>query len=387
MKYAPLNELCTIQSGGTPSRSNTNYWKSPDIPWVKISDIKGKHITETEEYISNEGLSNSSAKIFPSGTILYTIFATLGEVGILDIDAATNQAIAGLTITSNKIKRDYLYYYLQSIKRKVANLGRGVAQNNINMGILKQLEVPLYPPDMQSAIVCKLTYVEQLISNRKQALTTLDALVKSRFVEMFGDPVTNPMKWPTKRFKDICTVGSSKRVYQSEQTSAGVPFLRVSDLISKIASNTETCDLYISEQQFNEFKQQGLVPNAGDILVTARGTLGQCYIIKPEDKFYFQDGMISWVHTSEAEINPVYVSYLFDSQSIRQQIDRVVSGTTVAYLSIAQLSNFDILLPAIELQNQFADFVALIDKSKFAIQQSIDTLQTLKAKLMQDYFG
>ena len=195
---------------------------------------------------------------------------------------------------------------------------------------------------------------------------------------MFGDPVTNPMKWPTKRFKAICTVGSSKRVYQSEQTSAGVPFLRVSDLISKIASNTETCDLYISEQQFNEFKQQGLVPNAGDILVTARGTLGQCYIIKPEDKFYFQDGMISWVHTSEAEINPVYVSYLFDSQSIRQQIDRVVSGTTVAYLSIAQLSNFDILLPAIELQNQFADFVALIDKSKLVTNINISVLKVSK---------
>ena len=195
---------------------------------------------------------------------------------------------------------------------------------------------------------------------------------------MFGDPVTNPMKWPTKRLKDICTVGSSKRVYQSEQTSAGVPFLRVSDLISKITSNTENCDLYISEQQFNEFEQQGLVPKAGDILVTARGTLGQCYIIKPEDKFYFQDGMISWVHASEAEINPVYVSYLFDSQNIRQQIDRVVSGTTVAYLSIAQLSNFDILLPTIELQDQFVDFVALTDKSKYAIDQFIKSLHAAK---------
>ncbi|BAL83707.1 putative type I restriction-modification system S subunit [Selenomonas ruminantium subsp. lactilytica TAM6421] len=190
--------------------------------------------------------------------------------------------------------------------------------------------------------------------------------------------MTNPMKWPIKRFKDICTVGSSKRVYQSEQTSAGVPFLRVSDLISKIVFNTETCDLYISEQQFNEFEQQGLVPHAGDILVTARGTLGQCYIIKPKDKFYFQDGMISWVHTSEAEINPVYVSYLFDSQGIRQQIDKVVSGTTVAYLSIAQLSNFDILLPAIELQNQFADFVAFTDKSKLVTEISIAVLKASK---------
>ena len=109
-------------------------------------------------------------------------------------------------------------------------------------------------------------------------------------------------------------------------------------------------------------------------------------IIKPEDKFYFQDGMISWVHTSEAEINPVYVSYLFDSQSIRQQIDRVVSGTTVAYLSIAQLSNFDILLPAIELQNQFADFVAITDKSKNAAQSQISKLKQEKEAAIQKYF-
>lgn len=253
-------------------------------------------------------------------------------------------------------------------------LSVGSLSPTINWKDLARQEFELPSMDKQRELAQVLWAMEETKVGYQQLLADTEELVKSRFVEMFGDPVTNPMKWPTKRFKDICTVGSSKRVYQSEQTSAGVPFLRVSDLISKIASNTETCDLYISEQQFNEFKQQGLVPNAGDILVTARGTLGQCYIIKPEDKFYFQDGMISWVHTSEAEINPVYVSYLFDSQSIRQQIDRVVSGTTVAYLSIAQLSNFDILLPAIELQNQFADFVAITDKSKFVLQYSMDGL-------------
>ena len=203
---------------------------------------------------------------------------------------------------------------------------------------------------------------------------------------MFGDPVTNPMGWEVKKLSDMCVVGSSKRVYQSEQTSMGVPFLRISDLVSRITTQKESCDLHIPEELFNKFEQQGLVPKAGDILVTARGTLGLCYIIKPDDRFYFQDGMISWVHTSEAEVNPVYISYLFDSQGIRRQIDSVIAGSTMAYLSIAQLGKFDILMPPIALQNQFADFVALADKSKFAIQQSIDTLQILKAKMMQEYF-
>ena len=113
---ARLGDICEIQSGGTPARSNCTYWEGGTIPWVKISDIKGKHLNKTEEYITESGLQNSSAKLFPKGTILYTIFATLGETCILDIDAATNQAIAGLTVKSDNICREYLYYYLFSLK-------------------------------------------------------------------------------------------------------------------------------------------------------------------------------------------------------------------------------------------------------------------------------
>ena len=132
---ARLGDVCEIQSGGTPARSNLSYWEGGTIPWVKISDIKGEYLQITEEFITEEGLQNSSAKIFPKGTILYTIFATLGETCILDIDAATNQAIAGITIKSDNVYREYLYYYLVSLKSAVNRLGRGVAQNNINMGI------------------------------------------------------------------------------------------------------------------------------------------------------------------------------------------------------------------------------------------------------------
>ena len=193
-------------------------------------------------------------------------------------------------------------------------------------------------------------------------------MFKSQFVEMFGDPVTNPKGWEVKKLKEICAVGSSKRIYQREQTSTGVPFLRISDLVTRITSQEETSDLYISNETFNKFEQQGLVPKTGDILVTARGTLGLCYIIKPEDRFYFQDGMISWVHTSEANVNSVYISYLFDSQGIKKQIDRMVTGSTVDYLSIAQLGQFDILLPPLALQNEFVTFVEQVDKSKLVSQ-------------------
>lgn len=115
MNYVRLGDLCVINSGGTPRRNNESYWKNGDIPWVKISDLNNGVVESTEEFITLDGLKNSSAKIFPQGTLLYTIFATIGEVAILNIDAATNQAIVGLQLKENqKVYLKYIYYYLKS---------------------------------------------------------------------------------------------------------------------------------------------------------------------------------------------------------------------------------------------------------------------------------
>ena len=139
MEVFRLGDICDVVSGGTRSRSNPVYWQDGTIPWIKISNIKGKYVSEADESITLDGLNGSSAKMLKRGTILYTIFATLGEVGILDIDACTNQAIAGITINHpDRILTDYLYYFLKSKKKYVNGIGRGVAQNNINMSILRE---------------------------------------------------------------------------------------------------------------------------------------------------------------------------------------------------------------------------------------------------------
>ena len=116
-RYVKLSDLAEIQSGGTPSRSNSSYWNG-NIPWVKISDIKGKYITETEEFITEEGMSNSSAKMFERGTIIFSIFATIGKVAILDIDATTNQALVGLK-NNNQIDKTFLVYALTELSERI----------------------------------------------------------------------------------------------------------------------------------------------------------------------------------------------------------------------------------------------------------------------------
>ncbi len=181
-----LGDICDIKSGGTPSRSNANYWNNGNIPWIKISDFNDTYIENTEEFITKEGLDNSSAKMIKKGSILFTIFATLGEVAILNIDATTNQAIASLTITDESVKQKYLYYFLCSLKDFVNGIGRGVAQNNINLKILKNISVPIPSSDKQNKIIKILDNVNCAIDCKKQQLLKLDELVKSRYLGEFA---------------------------------------------------------------------------------------------------------------------------------------------------------------------------------------------------------
>ena len=180
MKKVRLSSIAAVNAGGTPSRSNLSYWNG-DIPWVKISDIQGKHVQTYEETITEEGLKNSSAKLFSKGTILYTIFATLGRVGILDFDATTNQAIAGINILDETIDCDYLYYFLRSQEKKVKAIGKGAAQQNINLKILRDWLVPIRSKEEQTNIVGSLEKIESAISAKTELLNSLDSLVKSRF--------------------------------------------------------------------------------------------------------------------------------------------------------------------------------------------------------------
>ena len=211
--------------------------------------------------------------------------------------------------------------------------------------------------------------------------------MKARFVEMFGDPKDNAMNWSVYSLGDLFKVSSSKRIYQNEQVPEGIPFLRISDLMNRIERADETAELFISEELYEKLKDDGLVPLAGDILVTSRGTLGQCYEIREHDKFYFQDGMISWLYDRSSKISNNYLMHLFQMPGFRVQIDETPAGSTVNYLSISRIKKLKIMCPSIECQQQFADFVSRVDKSKAAVERGLASLETLKKSLMQQYFG
>ena len=171
-KWVRLNSISNIEAGGTPERHNPNYWNG-EIPWVKIGDISSKYVTQTSEKITKAGLDNSSAKVFPAGTLLYTIFATIGTVGILKIDAATNQAIAGITAYTG-IYLEYLYLVALGLKSILVAQAHGMAQLNINQTILKQAPIPLPPFAEQKRIVAKIEELLPYIDRYEKAWSKLE---------------------------------------------------------------------------------------------------------------------------------------------------------------------------------------------------------------------
>lgn len=384
MNYVRLGDLCVINSGGTPRRNNESYWKNGDIPWVKISDLKNGIVESTEEFITLDGLNNSSAKIFSKGTLLYTIFATIGEVAILKMDAATNQAIVGIQLKENKkVYLKYIYYYLKSQTNNIKQLGRGVAQNNINLSVVKNMIIPIVSLEKQRNIIATLNKLEKIKENRITILNCLDDLIKSRFDELFLD--THAIE--IIEIGELFEVGSSKRILQSELTAYGVPFYRVTDLINRINDKTVDIKQYVDEFKYMTLIKDKYVPQAGDFLITARGTIGKIYEVKQNDRFYFQDGMITWLKRKNNYINSLFFMELVKTDWFRRQFYSSNNGTTISYLSITDTRHLKVLLPSINLQKQFAQEVNQINKLKSDVQKSIDETQLLMDSLMQEYFG
>ena len=352
----------------------------------------GRYGIRTRESIYSKEL----AKDYSKNKLIYKDTLTVGmgsvqmDIGILTDDITYSVSPAYHTYRICGIDCDYLRFCLQArnIDMFTRYMKRGSRQGkSIDLKAWIEYSIPVYPHARQSEIVEHLNVVQSIVAHRQQQLQKLDELVKARFVEMFGDPEYNTFHWDTRKLCTICRVSSSKRIYQNELSTDGVPFLRISDLVNKMDNGNATCDLHIPEAKYDELLKQGLVPTAGDILLTARGTLGRCYIITENDKFYFQDGMITWLSDFCEEITPLYLSYLFLMSGIRKQIDGLQAGSTVAYLSIAMTKQLDIMIPPIDLQNQFATFVEQTDKSKFVVQQALEKAQLLFDSLMQQYFG
>ena len=379
MKKTKLKDICNISAGGTPSRSNINYWNNGDIPWCKIGDFSGKYINQVKENITEEGLKNSSAKIFKRGTILYTIFATVGEVAILETESATNQAIAGLEIINNEVDLEYLYYYLKSLKFVMLKKSRGVAQNNINLGILKNIEIKIPDKIEQINIAKILDNIEKIIDKKKKQLKELNTIIKSQFVAMFENN-----KFEKKNLGDVAikiTDGSHNPPKGVDERTEYVMLSSQNIIEDKINYNNAR---YLSRKDFERENKRTYLEK-GDVLLTIVGTIGRTAVIDKEKNITLQRSVA--VIKPIEKIKSEYLVASLKTDSAINQLNKRSKGVAQKGIYLNDLKKIFIPVPPITLQNQFSKIVKQIDKQKFEIEKSLKEIQELYESLMEKYFG
>lgn len=338
----------------------------------------------------SESTENTFTRMFRKGNVLFgRRRAYLKKAAMAPFDGICSGDITVIEAKPDMILPELLPFVIQndSLFDYAVGKSAGSLSPRVKWEHLKNFEFELPEMDEQRRLAQLLWAMDAAKQAYKKLLSKTDELVKSQFCELFGGGADSVKGNSEIDLGELCSIGSSKRVYQSEQSAEGIPFLRVSDLIKRIETNSQDADLHIPESKFNELKDQGLVPKAGDILITSRGTIGKCYIVQEGDAFYFQDGMISWLSNMDKRVLAIYIYYLFQMPEFRKQIDDIQAGSTVAYLSITMLKKLKVMVPDMEHQKQFAAFVRQSDKSKFELEQSIAELDATYKKIISDYLG
>ena len=310
--------------------------------------------------------------------------ATCGTINISQPYSWINGNAMVIHRKSEDLSFDFLKYLMLSLDYSL--IITGAAQPQITRQKIAPIIVKFPSLSVQHSIVSELDKINELIRLKKEQLKDYDNLAQSIFYEMFGDPVVNEKGWDVKKLGEEYKVSSSKRIMQDEWTTEGVPFLKVSDVVSKINGQNSEPSTFISETTYSKLVDSNAVPFQNDILITSRGTLGLCYIVKNEDRFYFQDGMITWLAECKGNITPFFLTYLFKNHHFLQQITSKANKSTVAYISISQISKRKIPLPPLALQNLFAQRIELIEQQKAEIKSTIADLETLLASRMQYWF-
>ena len=379
-----LGDMFEIGSGGTPSKTHPEYYGG-DIPWVKTGDLKSEYLYEVEDFITEEGLNNSSAKVYDTDTVLIAMYgATIGATSILKMSACTNQACAAFK-KNEKVIPEYLYYFLKSQKEKFVRDGVGGAQPNISAGYLKKVEMELPSLEEQKVIVEILDKISEVVLKRNQEIQVLDDLIKARFVEMFGNPVYNEKGWETKPLLEMgkCKNGMN---FRYDESGVVINCLGVGDFkdLSIIGDTTLLPTVSLNEMPSEEY----LLKNDDIVFVRSNGNkalVGRSVAVYPEDTPTTFSGFCIRYRKDDQAVTIPYLLRVLKTDSIRMKM--IGRGANIQNLNQQILRKLVIPIPPIELQNQFADFVHQVDKSKVAVQKALDETQLLFNSLMQEYFG
>lgn len=383
MEYR-LADIFELQMGKTPDRNNPNYWKDGTEEWISISDLSkcDKYIEETSECISKQATENSGIKVIPENTVIMSFKLSIGKVAITPKPMYSNEAImAFIDKGIVKIDSTYLFYLLMQNDWD-SSTNKAVMGKTLNKTTLSQVKIRVHKIEEQQKIAKTLEKTRSIINARKQQLSELDILIKARFVEMFGDMIHTYNKWDKKTLGEVCDVRDG--THDSPQyVAVGYPLVTSKNVTTgKIDFND--CNL-ISKEDFDKINIRSKV-DIGDVLMPMIGTVGNPVIVDIEAEFAIKNVALIKFKPQTKVLN-IFVKTLLQSDYFDRVVIDKLRGGTQKFISLGDIRNLEILLPPIELQTSFSKFIAQINKSKVAVQKSLDETQMLFDSLMQEYFG
>ncbi len=377
-----LEELFDLQMGKTPSRNNLNYWNTNDNKWISIGDLSqsGKYIYETKEYLSNNAVTESGIKVIPANTVIMSFKLSIGKVAITKEDIYSNEAIMAFHDKHTiELLPEYIYYLFRQKDWSVGT-NKAVMGKTLNKATLSQMKIEICEIQKQREIVNILNKVSEILDNIKGEITALDTLIKSRFVEMFGDININNKGWDVQVLGELCTIirGGSPRPIK-QYLGGDIPWIKIGDA-------TDSENIYLNstkEHIIREGVKKSRMVKAGSLIFANCGvSLGFARIITFDGCIH--DGWLA-MEDIDSQLDKVFLL-----QSLNQMTDhfrKIAPEGTQPNLNTAIMKNYMQIIPPLKLQKEFITFSEQIDKLKFEQQQQLEKTQILFDSLMQQYFG
>ena len=364
--YKKLGDVCTVERGGSPRPIDDYITDNPSgINWIKIGDTNDESmfITQTAQKILPEGMKKS--RYVRPGDFLLSNSMSFGRPYILKIDGCIHDGWLVLRDKENVFDKRFLYYYLSSkpTYQKFKMMAVGGVVNNLNSEMVRGVDVPIPGKDEQVKIADVLDKISRIIAYKKKELVKSDDLIKARFVEMFGDPETNPMGWVKQPLSEKLNVlGGYAFKSEGFETSNGIPVLRIGNINAGFFKPVNIV-FWKEDDSLNRY-----IMYPGDLVMSLTGTVGKddygnVCILGDDFKKYYLNQRNAKLEIREG-LDKYYLSQLLRFDKIKKQLTGISRGVRQANISNRDILDLVVPIPPLSLQDQFAMFVHQIDKSK-----------------------
>ena len=383
---ARLDKICSLNMGQSPDSTSYNE-ECRGIPFFQGNADFGTIHPNVRVWC------DAPTKIAHAGDILISVRAPIGALNIANTECCIGRGLAALTVNESVCSKKYLWYAISSKVDELNAKGTGSTFKAISKNVLAETEISLPTMERQVKIASELELITTLISLRKQQLSKLDELVKSRFIELFGDPEANPNRWSIFKLSEFCDLQNGYAFKSDDYlTNSTVLNCRMSNIRPDGGFDADYHPKYLPDMFWEKYKDYRLVD--GDVIIAMTDMasdpkiLGVPTILRTNGKkFLLNQRVGKLTFFDNTAINNVYLMFVLSQKHIRQQLVKSAGGSTQINVGKPAVLGVEFFVPPMKLQEQFAAFVEQIDKSKFEIQKSLEKLETLKKALMQKYFG